>query len=128
MAYNRAMLADNKIMIHQVMSTDDPVDHSRCLREMRDDSNDGRWRDSLIDLLDASLLEKFAKNKIPREFLIATEMRVIGEATTDSFWGIGMNIGDRRIFNRSVWANGNVLGKALMSVRSQLLRSDFHHV
>lgn len=128
LAYSRAKFADNRMLVHQIMSTDDPLDHSRYLRSMHNDGMEGRWRETLLDQLDAGLIEKFAQNKGPKDFLIDTGSRYIGEATTDTFWGIGMSIGDKRILNRTIWANGNVMGKALMSVRSKLLRSDFHHV
>lgn len=128
LAYTRAKFADNRMLIHQIMSTDDPLDHSRFLRSMHNNGMEGRWRENLLDQLDAGLIEKFAQNKTPKDFLIDTGSRYIGEATTDTFWGIWMSIGNKRVFNRNTWANGNVMGKALMSVRSRLLRSDFHDV
>lgn len=125
LAYTRAKVAEDRIMMRKVLLTDDPVDHSRFLRQMKEDGKEGRWADVLISYVDAGLIEKFRQNAKPRDFLLNTEARVIGEASVNPFWGIGMTLNDRNVFNQQTWSKeGNVLGRALMGVRSAIMRAE----
>lgn len=124
LARERALFADNEFMAEQAMETDDPVDHSRILYQLKEDGLDLQWRKAVPDILEYGILQKFQQNSAAREFLIESGSRKIGEATLDAFWGIGMSLSDSRIFNFRLWSEHNLMGKILMKVRDTLNRAN----
>lgn len=66
-------------------------------------------------------LAKFYQNPALGDFLAATGTRVLAEASPyDRIWGIGLRANDPRAANPRTWRGLNLLGFALMSVRSHL--------
>jgi len=64
---------------------------------------------------------KYAQNEELRTFLLNTKMRIIVEASPmDPIWGIGLAEDDPRVQNPEEWRGLNLLGFALMEVRSVL--------
>lgn len=120
LARERALFAQNRGMVIKVMETDDPVNHSRMLYQMKEDGLDGRWRQAVPEILEFGLTEKFRQNAVIRDFLLESGSRKIGEATMDAFWGVGMPLSDSRIFNCRLWSDINLMGKSLMKVRDVL--------
>lgn len=117
LARERALFADNEFMAEQAMETDDPLDHSRFLHQLKADGLDTQWRQAVPDILEYGILQKFRQNTAARDFLVESGSRKIGEATLDAFWGIGMSLNDSRIFNFKLWSEINLMGKTLMKVR-----------
>jgi predicted NAD-dependent protein-ADP-ribosyltransferase YbiA (DUF1768 family) len=68
------------------------------------------------------LLEKFKQNEGPRNILLNTGSRRLGEATTERYWGIGMKLSDPYVLNTSKWSNENIVGSMLERVRTELNR------
>ena len=55
-----------------------------------------------------------------KDFLKSTGQKSIGEANpNDRFFGIGMGLRDRDVWNKDKWAS-NLLGKTLMEIRQEL--------
>lgn len=50
---------------------------------------------------------------------LETGDKMIGETSTDQFWGIGKTLNGASVFGKDYWSN-NLLGKVLMAVREQL--------
>lgn len=66
-------------------------------------------------------LEKFSQNPPLGDFLLATQNRVLVEASPhDRIWGIGLHRDDPRAAEPARWLGENRLGFALMEVRSRL--------
>lgn len=66
-------------------------------------------------------MAKFSQNKEIKQFLLATNERVLVEASpVDKIWGIGLAEDAENIENPLTWKGLNLLGFALMDVRSQL--------
>ena len=64
---------------------------------------------------------KFHQNKELRQFLLETGTRVLVEASPhDRIWGIGIGSEDSRAQDPTRWLGLNLLGFALMEVRSRL--------
>lgn len=120
LARERALFADNEFMAEQVMETDDPVDHSRIMYKLKEDGHNTQWRQAVPDILEYGILQKFRQNTAAREFLLESGVRKMGEATLDAFWGIGLSIGDSRVFNSRLWSETNLMGKTLMKIRDSL--------
>ena len=64
---------------------------------------------------------KFSQNPGPRADLYNTGNKIIVEASpTDNIWGVGLHWDDDRVLDEKNWNGQNLLGKALMEVRSRL--------
>merc|ERR1719343_333289 len=65
--------------------------------------------------------EKFRQAPELKSVLQGTGDRLIAEATTrDKNWGIGIDLGDPRVRDPSMWRGANILGWALMGARRAL--------
>ena len=83
--------------------------------------NEDTWRQRRFELVVEGNLLKFRQNPAMGEILLATGSKVLVEASpTDRIWGIGLGQDDRRAKNPKEWKGLNVLGFALMEVRTQL--------
>ncbi len=66
-------------------------------------------------------LAKFSQHEAVKSFLLSTHERILVEASpTDRIWGIGMAADDPQIEHPDTWKGLNLLGFALMEVRSRL--------
>jgi ribA/ribD-fused uncharacterized protein len=83
------------------------------------------WDEKKYDIMKVGLIEKFLQNTHLKKALLETNDSVIVEASPyDTIWGIGLNEGDARI---KQWRGENLLGKALMDVRTILISSNLSH-
>ena len=66
-------------------------------------------------------MAKFGQNPEMREALLATGSKILVEASPlDRIWGVGLRADDAAVFNPGTWRGLNLLGLALMVVRSRL--------
>ncbi|MFZ5891937.1 MAG: NADAR family protein [Myxococcota bacterium] len=80
------------------------------------------WETQRSDIVVAGNLAKFSQSANLREFLVATEKRVLVEASpVDRIWGVGLAADDEHIENPLHWRGLNLLGFALMDVRVRLV-------
>jgi ribA/ribD-fused uncharacterized protein len=79
-----------------------------------------RWEQHARQVALDACLAKFAQNSELLDTLLDTENKVIGEASRDSFWGIGKSLADADVLDNGKWTGDNLLGKVLMTVRDQL--------
>ena len=64
---------------------------------------------------------KFSQKPALRKFLLATGERIIVEASpVDRIWGVGLASDNARIADPATWDGLNLLGFALMKVRTAL--------
>ncbi len=71
------------------------------------------------------LLEKFRQDVRLNEKLLATHDDILAEcAVHDRIWGIGLSMNDEQRFDLHKWQGQNLLGFALMSVRTVLKQSN----
>jgi ribA/ribD-fused uncharacterized protein len=83
--------------------------------------SDETWRLLREGVVYTGNLAKFSQNEDLRELLLATGNRVIVEASPrDTVWGVGLGENDSRITDPNQWRGTNLLGTALMRVRSWL--------
>lgn len=79
------------------------------------------WRQHRFDIVVAGNLARFTQNADLGEFLRNTGERVLVEASpVDRIWGIGLAEDDPRCQRPEQWQGLNLLGFALMEVRSRL--------
>lgn len=79
-----------------------------------------RWHDECPTLTYRGLRAKFESSKDLADPLLETGKRLLVEASTDKFWGIGVMLRSKDLFDRSKWTGENALGQALMQVRDEL--------
>ncbi len=80
------------------------------------------WADRCREIVTRGNIEKFRQHEALRDFLLARSGSVIAEASPyDRIWGIGLRHSDELASDPTKWRGGNVLGFALMDVRSALM-------
>ena len=73
------------------------------------------------DLVVAANAAKFGRHAALKNFLLGTGTRVLVEASpTDTIWGIGLSAAQPEARYPSRWRGLNLLGFALMDVRTSL--------
>ncbi|WP_369942081.1 NADAR family protein [Xanthomonas medicagonis] len=82
------------------------------------------WRRARMQLVVEGNLGKFGQHDVLRTFLLATQERVLVEASpVDRIWGIELAADDPRAADPAQWQGDNLLGFALMHVRQHLAKS-----
>jgi ribA/ribD-fused uncharacterized protein len=79
------------------------------------------WASKCFDIVVRGNILKFSQNQDARRHLIHTLNKTLVEASPyDKIWGIGIGQDDPRATNPALWEGKNLLGLALMSVRSKI--------
>ena len=79
------------------------------------------WNNIRFDIMVKALRLKFSQNTDIKNKLIETGNKILYEASrTDKIWGIGYSEHEAKIIDKSFFGL-NLLGKALMKVRKELL-------
>lgn len=79
------------------------------------------WEEHRFRIVVRGNLAKFGQSAPFREFLLRTGRKVLVEASpVDPVWGIGLAADDIRAQDPNTWNGLNLLGFALMSVRTEL--------
>ncbi|MFF7973527.1 NADAR domain-containing protein [Streptomyces sp. NPDC007905] len=83
--------------------------------------DDSVWERERYAIVVAGSVHKFAAHPDLRDFLLATDKRVLVEASpVDRIWGIGLAADDERAADPQQWRGPNLLGFALMEARERL--------
>ena len=77
------------------------------------------WEQRLKELLWICNWEKYSRHDIPRQYLLATNEKTLGEAKIGPA-GIGFTLKERNALNVNLWNCPNLMGKCLTQIRSQL--------
>jgi ribA/ribD-fused uncharacterized protein len=82
------------------------------------------WEAQRLSIVVAGNLAKFQQNPELQKFLVGTGDRTLVEASpVDKIWGIGLAADHPDAVNPDRWPGLNLLGIALMQVRSQIVGS-----
>lgn len=82
------------------------------------------WSAVCLGIVEEANYAKFSQNSKLRKYLLETGDATLVEASLfDKIWGIGITIKHDDFGNPSKWRGKNLLGKALMNVRSRLSSS-----
>jgi ribA/ribD-fused uncharacterized protein len=83
--------------------------------------DDATWERARFETVVQANEAKFSQNLALRDYLLATHDRVLVEASpVDRIWGIGLAANDAAAADPRRWRGLNLLGFALMEVRSRL--------
>ena len=122
MMAQKARLFGDDDAFHKIMGLTSPKAIKDMGRKIRNFDQE-TWDKYKFDIVVKGNFLKFAQNKPLLERLVLTGGRTIAEASpVDCIWGIGMSVRDDGLLNQENWRGENLLGKALMEVRSQLLK------
>ena len=84
--------------------------------------DDNLWFENRFSIVVNANVAKFSQNAELKTYLLGTGSRVLVEASpVDKIWGIGLAVNDAGFENPNLWKGENLLGFALMEVRSQLV-------
>lgn len=80
------------------------------------------WLENRFSIVIRANLAKFKQNTELKSYMLNTANRVLVEASpVDKIWGVGLAADDSGVDNPNLWKGDNLLGFALMEVRSQLI-------
>lgn len=117
--YERARLAGADTVASAILTARD-AEH---LKSLGFSSLAGDWPENLVDAVLTANAAKFRQNERLGQYLLDTQSSVlVAAASDDQRWGIGLDRDDARATQRRQWQGENLLGFALMAVRSQLQR------
>jgi ribA/ribD-fused uncharacterized protein len=121
MMHAKALLFSDLAAATKVLSAKTPGEAKAIGREIQN-FDEEQWLKNRFEIVVNANLAKFSYNSELRQFLISTGDRVLVEASpVDKIWGIGLAKDDPLAENPTDWQGLNLLGYALMEVRSQLV-------
>jgi ribA/ribD-fused uncharacterized protein len=115
----KAELFGDWVSHRDIMSSKDPREMKQLGKRIKG-YKDVEWKRHSYDVIMECVRSKVYAHREIQEYLLATGDKMIGEGTPDPHFGVGIHIGDSRILNPDEWAGKNVMGKALMEVRSEI--------
>ena len=119
-----AELFGDQQLIHKISSEHDPVIIKRLAKKVKN-FDKSVWKRDIGKILHDGLLKKFMQNPELGAFLISTGDTIIVEASKYAKeYGIGLSLGDKKLWDRKQWKGNNLMGQALMKVRSELKSLD----
>lgn len=119
MMAEKARLFDGCLLEH-ILEAKTPAEAKKLGRQVKNFEN-SIWESKRFEIVVQANLLKFGQNEALKAFLLATGDRILVEASpVDKIWGIGMAVNHPEVENPSKWEGLNLLGYALMEVRSQL--------
>lgn len=124
MMAHKAKLFDDKENYQEILKRPDPSAAKAFGRKVRNfDPN--IWDASKFDIVVQGNVHKFSQNDDFSRFLIATEGKVLVEASpVDPVWGIGLSHDNPDAQNPAKWRGPNLLGFALMEARDVLMERE----
>ena len=123
MMYQKALLFHDMEIAEQILNTSN-VGKIKALGRSVQHYEDGVWNGMRQIIVYQGLSQKFQQNIELKEKLLATQEHLLAEcAVQDKIWGIGLSMKDERRLYPEQWQGQNLLGFALMCVRSTLKQS-----
>ena len=120
MMYQKAKLFDDNEVAKQILAAGSPGAAKALGRRVRE-FDEKIWSEKRFEIVVEANRLKFVQNEDLKWFLIGTKDRVLVEASpVDKIWGVGMAADNQEIGNPRLWQGLNLLGFALMQVRSEL--------
>ncbi len=120
MMVQKARLFGDAEAAEAIFDADHPAAAKKLGRGVRG-FDEARWKAHRFEIVTAASIAKFGQNDALRRYLLATNDRVIVEASPrDTIWGIGMGAKNVAAEDPSRWRGLNLLGFALMRARDAL--------
>ena len=118
--FQKARKFKDTALCQRIIATDDPVE-AKSLGKKVSNFNFQAWKEVRDRHMKTGLKAKFEQNISLRESLKATNDSVLVEANpADTYWGAGLSLTDRNIWDNTKWKGQNKLGKLLTEVRDEI--------
>lgn len=120
--HTKAMKAGDHVTAHKIFHATDPSTAKQLGREVvMNDQQKQRWDAGRSDLMTAMVRAKVNQNESVATVLRETGTKKLGESGIhDNFYTIGMKLTDNNVLNHKLWKHGNLMGKVLETIRSEL--------
>ncbi len=123
MAQKARLFGDDEAF-RNIVSSESPSEAERLGRTVRG-FDEARWALHRFEISYLGNLAKFSQHNALRKWLLQTDDAVLVEASpVDTIWGVGLASDHVDIHVPDLWRGLNLLGFALMKVRSTLRRED----
>jgi len=120
----KAKLFGDHASFAKIMMTASPREHKKLGRGVKN-FDSAVWDAKCLDIVVQANYAKFAQHPAYRARLLATGNKTIVEASPlDTIWGVGMAASDPDIRTKSKWRGKNLLGEAIMRVRTMLQQEE----
>ena len=120
MMYCKARLFGDSDAAAKVIQADNPGEAKKIGRTVQGFRQE-EWDKHCIEIVVRGNIAKFAQNKKILTYLLATDNKMLVEASPyDKVWGIGLGYDAKGIGNPLRWKGKNLLGFALMEARARL--------
>ena len=120
----KARIVGNLKDYKRIMNCGDPRDVKLIGEGLQWPSDLPKWRDIAMEILWKGNIKKYTQNEDLRLVLESTDGSILGEASVDPFWGIGLRGDDSGVQELENWGGRNMMGILLTTLRDQLLRPD----
>ena len=118
--YKKAMLFGDQHIADKILQTQDPAE-AKSLGRSVSGFNKDTWIKNGQDYMFQAMTAKFSQNDKLKAFLKATKRNALVEASpSDKFWGCGLSLKNKDVFNKDKWTGANTAGKTLEHVRLNL--------
>ncbi|KAK2953173.1 putative N-glycosidase R617 [Blattamonas nauphoetae] len=122
MMYRKAKLFNDQEIADKILRCTNPNVAMALGRQVKRFQND-IWEQHRFDIVVRGNYLKYSQNPHFRDVLLKTGDSIIAEGCDyDKIWGTGFATGDVRNQDPNLWPGMNLLGKALMEVRSLILK------
>lgn len=120
MMAKKAELMDDENSLKKILTSKTPKDAKAIGRQIKN-FNSTLWNEKKLSIVVEGNFHKFNQNDNIKAFLLKTKDKILVEASPyDKIWGVGMTQDDSNILYPSKWKGENLLGIALMKVRTKL--------
>ena len=120
MMYQKAVHFNDLASAEQILETDD-VAEIKALGRGVTGYEESCWNGIRQIIVYGGLIAKFSQNEELKKLLVGTGNDILAEcAVKDRIWGIGISMKDSDRFDKTKWKGQNLLGYAIMMVRSRL--------
>lgn len=120
MMWHKARLFRDLETAERILQVTDP-DEVKKLGKQVSPFVDTAWDEVRVPIMTVGLRQKFMQSELLANELLSTGSAVLAEAApNDRTWGVGIGKGDPGLDDPLAWHGRNLLGIALMNVRSDL--------
>ena len=119
----KASFSGDYHIAEKIMRESDPV-RQKSLGKLAEKSagfKRDNWNNDSLKVMKTALSAKFTQVDSCKQFLLRTGNNTLVEANpSDRFWGAGLHLRDKDLWEPQKWKGKNELGKLLMEIRTEL--------